>query len=411
MSSRQLLADLSAAFDKLRLRVIMPAEGFIKHDYLVPGGFYRQMWDWDGFFIGCHLASRSRDEAKYLKWWALNFVGAIDSEGYVAGCITPQGTRPLFGKFAMKPFLCQGAYFASRGLNDFAWVAAVYDGLIKVVTYREQTQSDPKSRLFFWDNAMQSGADNNPALTNDPQDPSAVLAADINTFQLREYLALSLIADKLGRDRDAILFKEKAAGLQGAMIKHLWFRDDASFFNIRRDTGLPVKRVSYSNFVPLIQKVLPLDDGRRMIERYLWNRDHLLSDHGLRTLSRQDPDYNNKNTIVPYSNWQGPVWPIANFLYFIGLKNYGFDPEAATLAETLGRLMLDDIRSCGTMHENYDADTGAPLAPTAAQSEDGIFTGFVGWNLLVLNMLQGAVEGKWLLLELSPNGPADMAGI
>jgi translation elongation factor EF-G len=32
--------------------------------------------------------------------------------------------------------------------------------------------------------------------------------------------------------------------------------------------------------------------------------------------------------------------------------------------------------------------------------KDGVFTGFVGWNLLVLNMLQGVAEGRWLLLEL-----------
>jgi alpha,alpha-trehalase len=400
MDTRQLLMEISAAFGKLRPQVIMPAEGFIKHDYLIPAGFYKQMWDWDGFFIGCHLAARSRDEAKYLKWWVLNFVGAVDDEGYVAGCITPQGPRPLFGKFAMKPFLCQGAYFASQSLGDFSWVASIYGGLKKVTAYREKTQRDPGYGLFFWDNAMQSGADNNVALTNAPQDPSAILAADINAFQLREYLALSLIAAKLGKAGDAESFGEKAGALQAAMMRHLWFKDDASFFNIRRDTGLPLKRISYSNFVPLIQKILPAEDGRRMIERYLWNKDHMLSGHGLRTLSKQDPDYNNRNIIIPYSNWQGPVWPIADYLYFIGLKNYGFDREAATLAETLGRLVLADIRACGSMHENYDAETGGPLAPTAAQSKDGVFTGFVGWNLLVLNMLQGVVEGRWLLLEL-----------
>jgi alpha,alpha-trehalase len=148
-----------------------------------------------------------------------------------------------------------------------------------------------------------------------------------------------------------------------------------------------------------------------MIERYLWNKDHMLSDHGLRTLSKKDAKYNNKNIIILYSNWQGPVWPIADYLYFIGLKNYGFEREAAGLAETLGRLVLADIRACGSMHENYDADTGGPLAPTAVQSKDGVFTGFVGWNLLVLNMLQGVVEGKWLLLELPPDELGSPTGI
>ena len=52
------------------------------------------------------------------------------------------------------------------------------------------------------------------------------------------------------------------------------------------------------------------------------------------------------------------------------------------------------------MHENYHADTGEPLAPTAEQSPDGVFTGFVGWNMLVENLLEGAVEGEWLMLKI-----------
>src|SRR5579864_1232140 len=86
-----LLHDVSAAYAKIEPQTIRPAEGYIKYDYLIPAGYYKQMWDWDGFFIGLHLAQQSRDRAKYLKWWALDFAGAIDQEGYVAGCITTQG--------------------------------------------------------------------------------------------------------------------------------------------------------------------------------------------------------------------------------------------------------------------------------------------------------------------------------
>ncbi len=52
------------------------------------------------------------------------------------------------------------------------------------------------------------------------------------------------------------------------------------------------------------------------------------------------------------------------------------------------------------MHENHHADTGAPLAPTAEQSPGGVFSGFVGWNLTVENMLEGAVNDDWMLLTI-----------
>lgn len=395
-----LYTELSRELDRLRPQSIRRAKGFLRHDYLVPAGYYDQLWDWDGFFIGCHLAARSPEEALHLQGWVLNFVSAVDEEGYVAGCVTTEGPRPLFGRFAMKPFLAQGALLAARRLGESNWIAEIWEPLRRVLEYRERTQRDDARGLYFWDNAMQSGADNNVALTNDDADRGAILAADLCTFQLRELLAMAGLAELLGRAGEAAELRERADALREAMIALLWFEDEASFWNCRRDTLEPLRRVSYSNFIPLVQGVIPLVEGREMIRRYLWNEEHLLSPHGLRTLSIQDPAYSNENTIKPYSNWRGPVWPIACFLYHVALVRYGFREEAATLAKTVGELVLEDIRSCGSMHENYHADTGAPLAPTAEQSPGGVFTGFVGWNLTIQNLLEGALFDRWLLLEV-----------
>jgi alpha,alpha-trehalase len=400
IEKNKLLNDITSAFDTLKGRCIRPAEGYIKYDYLIPSGFYKQMWDWDGFFIGCYLASHSKENVKYLKDWVFNFANSADSSGYVSGCINTKGPRPIFGKFAMKPFLSQGAYFASEYSSDFSWIGPIYENLKKVISYREATQYDPKYGLFYWENAVQSGADNNPALTNDENDRGAILATDINTFQLREYLSMIKIAEQLGYIDDIKLYKEKARMLRENIMHYLWFPGDHSFFNIRRGNGEAVKRISYSNFIPLIQGLLPKDDGKAMITQYLWNPFYMLSPYGLRSLSRQDPDYNNKNIIIPYSNWQGPIWINANFLYSIVLKKYDFNDEAAELGLRLAPMLLNDIKTCGSMHENYNADTGAPLAPTAEQSPGGIFTGFIGWNLLEQNIIEGSVRDQWTLLEL-----------
>src|ERR1019366_3309394 len=88
---KPLLNDVSSAYAKLAPQTIRPAEGYLKYDYLIPAGFYKQMWDWDGFFIGSHLAHQNREQAKYLKWWVLSFAGAIDKDGYVPGILTTKG--------------------------------------------------------------------------------------------------------------------------------------------------------------------------------------------------------------------------------------------------------------------------------------------------------------------------------
>jgi alpha,alpha-trehalase len=178
------------------------------------------------------------------------------------------------------------------------------------------------------------------------------------------------------------------------MLKHMWFEKEDMFYNIRRDTGKPVKRISYSSFVPLIDDILPENDTKAMISRYMLNKDVMWAPYGVRSLSKQDPEYNNAAIIVPYSNWQGPIWINANYMNFIALKRNGFDKEAAELSGILGRMVLADIQKWGSMHEDYDAETGAGLAPTPEQSENHVFSGFVGWNLLVQDMLQCEVKGQ-----------------
>ena len=399
-SLQQLYQNLSREFDKLRPQVIMPADGYLENPYMIPAGFYKQMWDWDGFFIGNHLASLNPENGKYLMYWALNFIKSIDSTGYIAGCITTNGPRPIFGRFAIKPFLSQGAYFASESMGDYSWLESHYPALKQVILNREAFQKDKETGLFFWEIAMQSGADNNPALNYFQDDPKSYLACDINTWQYREYVAMARIAEKLGQAEDVNYYTARANTLKNHIVQLLWFDEDQTFYNIERQTKEPKKCVSFSNFIPLIEDFISEEDGAAMITRYLLNEKHMLAPYGLRSLSAADPEYNNKNVIIPFSNWQGPVWPIANYLYSIALVNYGFEDEATRLAAHMGKLLLDDIYAYGSMHENYHADTGAPLAPTAEQSENGIFTGFVGWNLLTQNMLQGATGGEWLLLQL-----------
>ena len=54
------------------------------------------------------------------------------------------------------------------------------------------------------------------------------------------------------------------------------------------------------------------------------------------------------------------------------------------------------------MHECYDAESGEGLAPTAEQSKDHVFPGFVGWNLLAQDMLQCETKVDCLSLDGPP---------
>jgi alpha,alpha-trehalase len=389
-----LLSDLTAGFTRLAPQTIRPADGYIKYPYLIPAGYYTQMWDWDGFFIGVHWANQDAADAKYLRDWVLGFASSADAEGYVAGCITPKGPRPLFGKFAMKPFLAQGALLASQSLHDYEWLRPVWPAMQRVLEYRKRTQFDVKWGLWFWDNAMQSGADNNAALSNDPKDQSAILAVDASIYAMREYLAMAALADELGDQTQARIYRHEALATRRAILRQLWSAKDGMFWNRRRDTGAIVQTISWSNFLPLVDGLLSHGEGRRMIRLHLLNPAEMRSEYGFRSLSKSEAAYNNEAIIHPYSNWRGPIWINVNFLDWIALRRYGFLSDSRRLAITLAGVLHRDIAKWGSMHEDYSAETGEGLAPTVAQSPGGHFAGFVGWNLLAEDMLQCEIANQ-----------------
>ncbi|OGG18001.1 hypothetical protein A3D78_03085 [Candidatus Gottesmanbacteria bacterium RIFCSPHIGHO2_02_FULL_39_14] len=356
------------------------AQGHIPYDYLVPAGPYQEQWDWDAFFMGVALAADIPSEAIYLRNWALNYIINARPSGKVAGCLTAKGYDERLNH--MKPFLAQGAYLAGKFLKDYSWLKKHWTKMKKIVLFREKHLWNNKYGLGVWYDSMESGADNNIACLDYPK--SSVIATDLNTLIYREYKAVSLLAEILGKNKDAKKFKDRADTIKKNFNNFLWNEKDGIYYNINSRSGEYIKRISYNSLIPLFGNIASQKQADSIIQKYLLKPGHFWSDYGIRTLSKSDPDYNNKKIIKPYSNWQGPVWPIANFIYMQGLLNYGYQKEAIEVAKRISKLVLDDIKTTGGMHENYDAETGKPLAAD----------NFVSWNILVSNMLEEAVNKK-----------------
>lgn len=373
---QKLIDTIKSKFDAYKTRVKRRANGVLTYDYLVPSGYYQEQWDWDGFFIGVALTSEFSSEAIYLRNWALNYLNAADKTGFTAGCVTPKGPETGHRLFLMKPFMAQGILIAGRALNDFSWVLPYWEILKKIVLYRQTHRWNETYGLGVLKNSMETGADDNVAALNFPD--NTIIAADMNTYILREYKAMNILAKFLEKHADQTEFEKHYEAVKNNILKHLWNDEDKVFYNLSTETGKHIKRISFSNFVPLFEELATLKNGQESIKRYLLNSEEMWSNHGMRTLSKKDPEYNNVNRIKPYSNWQGPIWPIANYLYIQALNQYDFQEEALEAAVIITKLVLADIEKTGGMHENYDAENGEPLAAP----------NFVSWNLLLNNIIE-----------------------
>lgn len=381
-ADESLIDNIKHAIGAKKYLVKRSAKGALPYDYLVPGGYYNEQWDWDAFFMGVCLAAEISSEAIYLKNWALNYFHNATKEGYTPGCITPSGPEKGTRAFLMKPFIAQGVYFASKFLGDFSWVTPHYEILRAIVTYREKKLWNNELDLGVWYSWIESGADNNPSILDFPK--GTIVATDVNTFIYRDYLAMAKIAKELNKKNDAAYFNKRAKIIAKNINRYLWNNQDETYYNYNSKTQKHIKRITYSNLVPLWANLAAQKDGEAMTKRYILNPKKLWSKHGIRTLAVDDKDYNQANIIRPYSNWQGPVWPICNYIHMHGLLNYGFQKEAIEVARRITVLCLNDINSTGGMHECYNADTGDPLAAP----------NFVSWNLLVGNMLDEPIHNK-----------------
>ena len=418
-----LYAALTSDFARLAPQTIRPADGYIRYPYLIPAGYYTQMWDWDGFFIGAHWANQDPADAKYLRDWVLGFASSADANGYVAGCITPKGPRPIFGKFAMKPFLAQGALLASEQLHDYR---VDPPRLARDAAHSRIPQARRSSTRA---GACGSGRTPcSPAPTTTPRSPTIPKTAAPSSPWMRpsgpcantspwrrspSTWAMPPMRAATGR---------QAAATRSAILARTLVAIAMPCFLIAGATPAHgCASLAGASFLPLVDGLLPPADARRMIRCHLLNPDEMQSPYGFRSLAKSDPAYNNQAIINPYSNWRGPIWINANFLDWIALRRYGFHAESRRLALTLAAMLHRDIAKWGSMHEDYSAETGEGLAPTVEQSlrvpsdrssspgrsSGSKFAGFVGWNLLAQDMLQCETgHGHCMTLSI-PNAPRE----
>jgi alpha,alpha-trehalase len=383
MTLDQLSETAQKQIGPLKSRVIRRANGVLPYDYIVPNGVYEEQWDWDAFFVGLHLISADKADGIYLKNWCLNFLHHTEPDGQ-----TPGGIRPWAGRDArlyhIKPLMGQAAYYASLALEDFGWIEPVWDKMKACVTYRERKMTDPRTGLVKWWDSLESGADNNPALVR--RYHNSVAGADVNAFMVLDYRAMALAAGRIGKRDEVDAFAARARRLSDAVNRYLWDVADATYYNYDAVDQALIRCVTYSNQVPLWARLAPKDRAKAMIERYVLDPGKLWSRHGVRSLAADEPLYNNENVIKPYSNWQGPIWPHANWMVMHALIHYGYPDAALETAGKVTRLCLEDLARNGMMHENYHADSGAPLAAPD----------FISWNLLVAQMIEEARTRRFM---------------
>jgi len=138
--------------------------------------------------------------------------------------------------------------------------------------------------------------------------------------------------------------------------------------------SIPIRIQTFTGFLPMWCGLATPEQASALAE-HLRNPATFGARYGVRTLSLAERMYSMERSSNP-SNWLGPVWIIANYLVWRGLVNCRLTDQATALANSTINLLARDLASSGSLNEYYQPDTGEPLS----------HTGFMDWNLLVLEM-------------------------
>jgi glycogen debranching enzyme len=164
--------------------------------------------------------------------------------------------------------------------------------------------------------------------------------------------SLAVIAETLGMDSEAEMWRKRASAIVRRMIEDLWDGEAGLFQAMCNDTPVPVR--TPFNLYPLWTGQLP-DDIRGRLLGHLTNPGQFWGAFRLPSVAYNDQHHD------PSTMWRGPVWVNINYFMIEALHQLG----EHQLADELTAATLDLIKSHPGIYEFYDSSTGEPPARAA----------------------------------------------
>ncbi|MDP7421177.1 MAG: trehalase family glycosidase [bacterium] len=334
------------------------------------------IFNWDSAFHGLLACWECPDLAER------NLLAALegqDSEGRVpqvriGSLVSDRSNPPILALAAWKLYRCTAnktflenvfprlyhwyGWFERnrRGPGDILWSWG---------TDKEIKDIEPGMRLPGMAGARyESGMDDNPMWDFLPYDPATrrmtAACVDFSAFMIIFSRVLAVMAQELGLEQETTYFREQYA--KEASICESWLWDERySFYFPRFPDGRWVHMPSVAGFYPLLAGTPSRTRAARLISENFYNNDRFGGMFALPTVARCVTEYDPDGDY-----WRGRIWPPANYLTFLGLRNY--DQEAAHhLAVASAEIFLREWRGQGHVHENYSSLTGY------GECQDGVY--------------------------------------
>jgi len=346
----ELLARLRKTNADIRARGLRKFPG--SEEKLLTGYPYNEFYDWDLYFENLYLS--------YYGVWPYCFsnlklfLDRQQPDGYINRSLIKQRDRQHF-----KPFMAQLVVLgAKQNSDDYQWLAGNYYGRLKKYLDKWMSYDSDGNGLPVWNSADAAGTDNQWSRAGQ-LGAFEVEGTDLASYLVREFDAMTVIAEHLGEDDDAKMFTDKSTKMKTAINDVLWDEDAGFYYDRNEKKNQRVLVKSGAGFMPLFAGAATPERANRIVNEHLLNENEFWLAYPIASYAKTEPDYYQGSH--KECNWRGSTWAPFNYMTFHGLNRYGFTDVATELSR---RLFEMAVVKNPVLREYYNAETGEGLGQT-----------------------------------------------
>jgi hypothetical protein len=326
--------------------------------------------EWDGFFGSLLTSLEDKDQtfAAIREILLAQTDTGLVPNGLAGGGGTPDRSQPPVGAYAVwKVFqrypdraMLEWAYprlkrwhewwFRDRG-DGQPWRDGNRDGLLEWGSNRGSRESSG-GRGFRLQAGWESGMDDSPMYDdthyNEQTNTMDLDDVGLNSLYALDAECLAEIAAILGKQDDTKTLQADYETMKQRVQEKLWNESDGIYEN-RSWNGEFSKRLSPTNFYPMLAGIATPGQARRMVNEHLLNPKEFWGEYVVPTSPRNDPAFDDQYY------WRGSIWGPTNYLLYHAIDRYAFDPVALDFARKSYALFMDDWKSNQRNNELYHA--------------------------------------------------------
>lgn len=330
---------------------LISPSGFVTHEAMVPTkAFYVGVWLWDSALHAIAYRHVNPELARnQIRVMLANQLpdGMLPDAIFDEGIVAEIG-HPFHGQVTKPPILAWAAMKIHEVAPDINFLKEIYEPLKRCNEWWFEHNDDDHDGVIQYTHPYSSGLDDSPLWDHG----MPVESPDINTYLAIQMECLAEMADILGRQDEALEWRNRSEVQVKRMIEHLWDEEAGMFLALHNESPIPV--VTPFNLLPLWTGKLPQNITRQLLA-HLTNPDEFWGRYALPTVAYNDPAYDSAKM------WRGPVWANVNYFFVEALQRIG----EYELSSELREKTLNLITVQAGMREYYDSQTGKPPATAA----------------------------------------------